>query len=92
MAHVPDVHREYREFCHAVVGRFIDHVPDDAGAPTPNRRTPSESADATVRAIVAAGYEVDAELWNVGAKCNQCTDGCTHSSGDTMVPPPPDAH
>ncbi|MFJ9179654.1 hypothetical protein [Streptomyces sp. NPDC102360] len=31
----------------------------------------------TVKVIEAAGFAVDRELWNMGAKCTQCHAGCT---------------
>ncbi|MGD6752800.1 glycine-rich domain-containing protein [Streptomyces sp. BH105] len=33
----------------------------------------------TVKAIEAAGFAVDRELWNMGAECTQCHAGCTDS-------------
>ncbi|MFI5659193.1 glycine-rich domain-containing protein [Streptomyces sp. NPDC051684] len=35
--------------------------------------------EATVAAIEAAGFVIDRELWNMGAKCTQCHAGCTDS-------------
>lgn len=74
--------REYAEFCDRVAGRFIHHEPTDTGL-IPVSRSPQESADFTVMALSRAGFAVDHDLWAVSADCNQCTDGCTHSGGDT---------
>jgi hypothetical protein len=74
--------RDYSEFCHQVAGRFIHHEPTDTPETKPTI-APSDMRDLTVAAIRAAGFMVDEELWTVPADCNQCTDGCTHSGGDT---------
>ncbi|RSM47834.1 hypothetical protein DMA12_07640 [Amycolatopsis balhimycina DSM 5908] len=74
--------REYAEFCDRVAGRFIHHEPTDTGL-IPVSQAPPESADFTVAALRRAGFAVDHDLWAVSADCHQCTDGCTHSGGDT---------
>ncbi|WP_412753378.1 glycine-rich domain-containing protein [Krasilnikovia sp. M28-CT-15] len=77
--------RDYEAFCDRVAGRFIHHRPDDApGDGWPN--TPESAAvpiSNTVETIRAAGYRLDADLWNVGATsdCTQCHAGCTDSPG-----------
>ncbi|WET82968.1 hypothetical protein P3102_18025 [Amycolatopsis sp. QT-25] len=74
--------REYAAFCDRVAGRFIHHEPTDTGA-IPFTKTLKDSMSATMKALRDAGYAVDLPLWTASAKCNQCTDGCTHSGGDT---------
>jgi hypothetical protein len=75
---------EYAAFCDRVAGRFIHHSPDDVPAPEGISAVPIA---ATVKAIRAAGFVVDDELW-VGAgvsadcstsKCHQCHAGCYDS-------------
>ncbi|WP_244170147.1 glycine-rich domain-containing protein [Amycolatopsis tolypomycina] len=74
--------REYAGFCERVAGRFIHHEPADTGL-VPASRTPREAASRTIIAVRLAGFAVDLPLWTVPADCHQCTQGCTHSSGDT---------
>ncbi|GAA1940069.1 hypothetical protein [Amycolatopsis minnesotensis] len=74
--------REYAAFCERIAGQFIHHEPTDTGV-IPVTRTPVDSMSATTRALRTAGYRVDLPLWKASADCNQCTNGCTHSSGDT---------
>jgi len=74
--------REYAAFCERVAGHFIHHEPTDTGT-IPITRTPVDSMSTTLHALRTAGYAVDLPLWTASAKCNQCTDGCTHSGGDT---------
>ncbi len=74
--------RDYADFCMRIAGRFLHHEPTDSGV-IPITRTPVDSMRATTAAIRAAGYRVDLPLWKASADCNQCTNGCTHSSGDT---------
>lgn len=74
--------REYAAFCHRVAGRFIHHEPTDTGL-IPITRTPVDSISVTMKAMRDAGFAVDLTLWTASASCNQCTEGCTHSSGDT---------
>ncbi|GAB1641802.1 glycine-rich domain-containing protein [Krasilnikovia sp. MM14-A1259] len=77
--------REYAEFCDRVAGRFIHHQPDDApGDGWPN--TPESDGvpiSSAVKAIRAAGFRLDADLWNVSATsdCTQCHAGCHDSPG-----------
>lgn len=76
--------RSYRAFCEQVVGRFIDHVPDDDPTVTGTRGdTPSHRVASTMQAIARAGYVVDPELWLAeNAKCGQChEDGNCRASG-----------
>jgi len=72
--------RDYARFCERVAGRFLHHVPNDGKHIA---RDPERMTDRTVDAIRQAGYAVDLPLWKASAKCNQCSEGCTHSSGDT---------
>ncbi|RJQ89707.1 glycine-rich domain-containing protein [Amycolatopsis panacis] len=74
--------REYAAFCDRVAGRFIHHEPADTGV-IPVNRTPVDSMSATMKVMRKAGFAVDLPLWTASAKCNQCREGCTHSSGDT---------
>jgi hypothetical protein len=74
--------REYAGFCDRVAGRFIHHEPTETGL-IPVSRTPQDSADFTVDALRSVGFAVDLELRAASADCNQCNEGCTHSSGDT---------
>lgn len=71
---------DYAEFCKKVAGSFIHHVPNDGSH---SAHAPEELTNRTVDAIRRAGHAVDLPLWKASAKCNQCTSGCTHSSGDT---------
>lgn len=64
--------REYAEFCDRVAGRFIHHVPTDGEHDDVGAAGPWE----TTKAIVAAGYVVDAPLWEDAARCSQCHNGC----------------
>ncbi|RLU92083.1 hypothetical protein CTZ27_19665 [Streptomyces griseocarneus] len=66
----------YTAFCSAVAGRYIHHVPhlsqENGGLPPSLRET--------VRAVEAAGFAIDHELWNsTEADCSQCHAGCTDS-------------
>lgn len=72
--------QEYAEFCDRVAGRFIHHIPDDGdGAPEARSADPWQ----TTAAIVAAGYVVDAPMWEREGNCSQCHNGCSDD-------PPPD--
>ncbi|MGW0822468.1 glycine-rich domain-containing protein [Streptomyces sp. NPDC002845] len=68
---------DYAAFCQRVVGRFVHHVPTDEDEQVPCGAL--EARERTVRAIQAAGYTVDAELWHSAADCNQCHAGCHDS-------------
>ncbi|MBR7827572.1 hypothetical protein KDK95_14735 [Actinospica sp. MGRD01-02] len=70
---------DYAAFCNRVAGRFIHHIPTDDENEAAERTAPCK----TTAAIVAAGYVVDAPLWEGAANCSQCKDGC-HDD------PPPD--
>ena len=66
----------YFAFCDQHAGRYIHHVPhlpdDETGEIDLVKRT--------IAAIRAAGFPVDAELWNAeAADCNQCYNGCSDS-------------
>ena len=65
--------REYAEFCDRIAGRFIHHVPADDEPDDAESRTAWE----TTTAMVAAGYVVDAPLWERSANCSQCHNGCS---------------
>ncbi|MFD9891444.1 glycine-rich domain-containing protein [Amycolatopsis sp. NPDC059027] len=80
--------REYVEFCDRIAGRFIHHVPDDENEKAPKVKA-QDQIGRTVKAIRAAGFYVDEELW-VGAhgvvgSCTGCHNGCHED------PPPPPA-
>lgn len=74
--------REYAEFCTRIAGHFIHHEPTDTGK-IAITRTPVETVRITVAALRKAGFATDLPLWAVSAKCHQCSEGCTHSGGDT---------
>jgi hypothetical protein len=67
----------YAAFCDRIAGQFIHHVPDDSldGAPA------GPSIAATIAAITVAGYQIDDDLWTIGAaaECTQCHAGCHDS-------------
>lgn len=71
--------REYAEFCGRIAGRFIHHVPTDGESETGGEASPWE----TTAAMVAAGYVVDAPMWERSGNCSQCHNGCHND-------PPPD--
>ncbi|URM99322.1 hypothetical protein LUW76_36120 [Actinomadura madurae] len=71
--------REYAEFCYRVAGRFIHHTPDDQSY-TGNG---GASIRVTVAAMERAGLPVDPDLWETGADCSQCYQGC-HDSPKAM--------
>jgi hypothetical protein len=76
--------RDYAEFCDRIAERFIHHIPTDDEQDTATSATPWE----TTAAIVAAGYIVDAPLWErASGACSQCKDGCHDDPGPN---PPPD--
>ncbi|MGH3783491.1 MAG: glycine-rich domain-containing protein [Acidimicrobiales bacterium] len=60
--------RAYQLFCGAVTGVFIHHTPEDDPHPQ------SGALELTVQAMVAAGFEVDRELWDTAANCGEV--GC----------------
>ncbi|GAA2044542.1 hypothetical protein GCM10009839_55310 [Catenulispora yoronensis] len=68
--------RDYREYCMAKYGSFIDHNPTD------NHRAaePVELLGRTTTAIEAAGYHVIPELWKLHASCDTDSTGC-HCQG-----------
>lgn len=90
--------REYTQFCHAVAGRFIHHVPTDSPNALVSQSSPGEARARTVKAIQRAGYLVDGDLWtDVAAKCGpgDAEDGCCAASGvdgnentENRMPPP----
>lgn len=59
--------REYAEFCDRVAGRMVHHCPDAPGVV-------SGGVEASVRAVEAAGFVVDRELWAHPAGCGEV--GC----------------
>lgn len=71
--------RDYGEFCDCIAGHFIHHIPTDGAQET----TIAASAWETTSAIVAAGYVVDAPMWENASTCSQCKNGCSDD-------PPPD--
>lgn len=68
--------RDYARFCERLAGRFIHHEPTD---PADADGGGLEAVHATVDAIRAAGYTVDAELWPSRGDCSQCHAGCVDS-------------
>ncbi|MEV0638443.1 hypothetical protein AB0I77_26585 [Streptomyces sp. NPDC050619] len=68
---------DYAAFCQRVADRFVHHVPTNEDEQAPGGA--SAAREQTVRAIQAAGYMVDAELWRSTADCNQCHAGCHDS-------------
>ncbi|SMD01162.1 hypothetical protein [Lentzea albidocapillata] len=59
-------------------GRYIHHIPH---LPDDGQEGPLV-LNGTIKAIRAAGFPLDAELWNTqSVKCNQCYAGC-HDSPD----------
>src|SRR5258707_6111299 len=66
--------RDYAELCQRVAGRFIHHCPTDEEGVDYSTGTVAQ----TVAAMKAAGIQVDEELWNNAAKCNNyCTNSCS---------------
>lgn len=68
----------YFAFCEENAGRYIHHIP----------HLPEDGEEgvlvlnSTIHAIRAAGFPLDAELWNAKvADCNQCYAGCHDSPG-----------
>ncbi|WP_432194393.1 glycine-rich domain-containing protein [Streptomyces sp. bgisy027] len=68
---------DYAAFCERVAGRFVHHVPTGEDEQVPGGA--AAARERTMAAIEAAGYTVDAELWNSAADCNQCHAGCHDS-------------
>lgn len=66
--------RDYAQFCEHIAGRFIHHVPTDDETATTHAAAPWE----TTASIVAAGFIVDAPLWEDATKCSQCHNGCNN--------------
>ncbi|MEV7026099.1 hypothetical protein [Kitasatospora sp. NPDC093558] len=62
--------REYAGFCDRVAGRFLHHSPEDGDVPVKGA-----SIAATVAALAAVGFQVDAELWAMSAECSQGSGG-----------------
>jgi hypothetical protein len=71
--------KDYASLCDRLGGGFIHHVPDDA-----RRFAGAWGVRRTIRAIEAAGYVVDRDLWPLKAKCGSChEDGnCSNSGSD----------
>lgn len=77
--------RDYAEFCDRIAGRFIHHIPTD------DSQEPAGPVGAweTTAAIVAAGYTVDAAIWeDAKGQCTGCHNGCHH---DPAPNPDPEA-
>jgi len=74
---------DYAAFCDQVAGRFIHHVPDDEDVQGTTPPTIPTTLTATVTAIRAAGFLIDADLWpraaDCNSKCTQCHAGCVNS-------------
>lgn len=70
--------REYTEFCRRVAGRFIHHVPDEAGRKVSGSHRRAELTR-TMEAIGFAGFAVDPELWLAAGTCSDGDDGCRAS-------------
>ncbi|MEV5885688.1 hypothetical protein AB0L74_23720 [Streptomyces sp. NPDC052020] len=72
--------KPYADFCQALGGGFIHHVPDRSNA----GHNPAEGRAAmrrTAEMIRAAGFHTDAEFWpiNGAADCTQSYAGCSDS-------------
>ncbi|MEU6351523.1 hypothetical protein ABZ896_19635 [Streptomyces sp. NPDC047072] len=67
----------YHHFTHRHFGRYIHHVPELPGVRTDGPLVLAR----TIKAIKAAGFEIDPPLWGMGdaADCNQCHAGCHDS-------------
>lgn len=68
---------DYAAFCQQTVGRFVHHVPTDEDETLPGGK--QATRERTLAAITAAGYTVDAELWQTTGDCSQCHAGCHNS-------------
>ncbi|MGW2340203.1 glycine-rich domain-containing protein [Streptomyces sp. NPDC001661] len=80
----------YHRFTYGHFGRYVHHVPEletdlcvqctnDGGGDKVEAEGRPMVLEQTVKAIEAAGFAVDRELWNMGAECTQCHAGCTDS-------------
>ncbi|MFE4855630.1 glycine-rich domain-containing protein [Streptomyces sp. NPDC056670] len=86
----------YHHFTSRHFGRYIHHVPElPASAPSIQRFSDNKATrdghdprtggplvlKRTIRAIMAAGFEIDPDLWGMedAAECNQCHAGCHDS-------------
>jgi hypothetical protein len=80
--------REYGEFCQGIAGRFLHHVPTEAGDAGAHGEAARATLARTVAAIEAAGFVVDYDLWpqTANVSCTGCHQGC-HDD-----PPPPPAN
>lgn len=72
--------REYATFCDRIADGFIHHEPEDGTEwPAVPVSKPAEARRTTIAAMRAAGYHVDAPLWDTKADCTQCHQGCHDS-------------
>lgn len=73
----------YGEFCTAVAGGLIHHVPDDAGES--DLLKGRAAMERSREAIAEAGFVVDPEFWpgagaaDCSGDCTQCHAGCSDS-------------
>ncbi|MFE1561121.1 glycine-rich domain-containing protein [Streptomyces sp. NPDC058734] len=75
--------KPYADFCEALAGRFIHHVPDRNSGhnPTEGRKAMRRTADM----IRAAGFDTDPEYWpadnaaDCSGDCSQSYAGCSDS-------------
>ncbi|MFD9416912.1 glycine-rich domain-containing protein [Streptomyces goshikiensis] len=72
--------KPYAEFCNALAGGFIHHVPDRNGGHNPEEGRAAMRR--TAEMIREAGYETDPDFWpinNATANCTQSYAGCSDS-------------
>ncbi|WP_410654142.1 glycine-rich domain-containing protein [Amycolatopsis sp. lyj-112] len=74
--------RDYAIFCDRIAGRFLHHVPTEAGDPGASGEAAHATLMRTVAAIERAGYAVDPALWpavkgDCDVNCSQCKNGCS---------------
>ncbi|MFE2108355.1 glycine-rich domain-containing protein [Kitasatospora sp. NPDC059463] len=62
---------EYADFCHALSGRFLHHVPTDGA----DESTKGIGIAPTAAVIEASGFAVDADLWSMSAECSEGSGG-----------------
>ncbi|MFC4565043.1 glycine-rich domain-containing protein [Nocardiopsis mangrovi] len=70
---------DYRSFCETVLGRFVDHYPNDTRPPATER---ARTAARTLDAVYATGLAVDADMWAQEVPCSSCTDTKDGGDGD----------
>ncbi|MFJ3496844.1 glycine-rich domain-containing protein [Streptomyces sp. NPDC086091] len=75
--------RAYADFCDALGGGFIHHVPDRGGVPDPGAGR--EAMRRTAGLLRTAGHRIDPEFWPLdgAADCTQSYAGCSDSPVST---------